>query len=351
MASLKEYLKYYKDLSFQETPLNDVDSMIFTQLVYADFKDVIPKEKGNYILFSDAMRLFLKKYNESKKVPRFLKEVYSLIDILKNARRYENIKLYYYIKMVDAEKQFCAFTLRFDGKVYVAFEGTDTSIIGWKEDFMLTNTFPVPAQRFAIQYLNNTVGFFDKEVYIGGHSKGGNLAMTSAMLSSTRVRMKIKNVYNFDGPGFRRKEFESSSYRRMEQKLRMFVPEDSTIGMLLLHTSNYHVVKSTASGVWQHDPFRWECFGGIFVPGNLSNRSKSLEKSNLDFISSLNDQERSKIIEVVFSVFDKLGITDTSQIKLPKLNQAITLVKEIQSIDSEIRKKIITLLKIMVKGM
>ncbi len=172
MASLKEYLKYYKDLSFQETPLNDVDSMIFTQLVYADFKDVIPKEKGNYILFSDAMRLFLKKYNESKKVPRFLKEVYSLIDILKNARRYENIKLYYYIKMVDAEKQFCAFTLRFDGKVYVAFEGTDTSIIGWKEDFMLTNTFPVPAQRFAIQYLNNTVGFFDKEVYIGGHSKG-----------------------------------------------------------------------------------------------------------------------------------------------------------------------------------
>lgn len=351
MANLKEYVRHYGDLLLSEVPFNDVDSMIFTQLVYADFKDVIPGEKNQYILFSDAARLFLKKYDFSKKVPKFLKEVCDLLDLLKEAKRYANVRLYHYVKFVDNEKQFCALTFRFDNKAYVAFEGTDTSIIGWKEDFMLTNTFPVPAQRYAIQYLNNTIGFFDKAVLIGGHSKGGNLAMTAAMLASTRVRMKIQKIYNFDGPGFRKKEYFSSSFRRMEQKLRMFVPEDSTFGMLLLHSENYQVVKSTAGGLFQHDPFSWECFGGVFIQGNQTQRSKSLGKTNIDFIGSLNDEERGKIIEVIFSVFDKLGITDTSQIKIPKLNQAISVVKELTSIDSEIRKKVVSFLKIIIKGM
>lgn len=351
MANWKEYLKHYKDLSFQESSFNDIDSLIFTQLVYADFKNIIPSSKNDYILLSDALRLVLKKNQEStKKIPKFLIEVYQLIDKLKDAKRYANIKMNHYIKIVDQEKQFCAFTLRFDDKVYISYEGTDTSIIGWKEDFMLTNTFPVPAQRFAIRYVNESVGFFDKEVYLGGHSKGGNLAMTAAMLGSTRVRMKIKMVYNFDGPGFRKKEYYATCYKRMEKKLKMFVPEDSTFGMLLLHTNHYYVVKSSASGLWQHDPFSWECFGGIFISGNHTARSKSLEKSNIEFLSSLNDEERSKIIDIIFSVFEKLGIQDTSQIKIPKLNQAISLIKEITSIEGEIRKKIISFLKIIIKG-
>lgn len=351
MANLKEYIKHYGDLSFEETPFNDVDSMIFTQIVYADFKKIIPSNPNEYILFSDAARLFLRKYDSGKKVPRFLKEVYELLDRIKESKRYANIRVYNYVKMVDQEKQFCAVTLRFDGKVYVAFEGTDTSIIGWKEDFMLTNTFPVPAQRFAIQYLNDTIHFWDKSIYVGGHSKGGNLAITSSMLANPMVRMKIKGVYNFDGPGFRKKEFESSAYRRIEQKLKMFVPEDSTVGMLLLHTNRYYVVKSMASGLWQHDPFSWECFGGVFIQGSQTSRSKSLEKSNVDFIGSLNDEERGRIIEIIFSVFHKLGITDTSQIKIPKLNQAIAFVKELTSIDGETRRKVITFLKILIKGM
>lgn len=350
MANLKEYIKHYGNLSFDDTPFNDVDSMIFTQLVYADFHLIVPSSKNEYILLSDAARMFFKKYDSNKKVPKFLKEVYELLRMISDTKRYSNIKIYYYVKMVDQEKQFCACTFRFNGKVYISFEGTDTSIIGWKEDFMISNTFPVPAQRFAIQYLNNTVQLFDKTIYLGGHSKGGNLAITAAMLASTRVKLRIKGVYNFDGPGFRKREFESSAYRKILPKLKTFVPEDSTIGMLLLHTKEYYVVKSNASGLWQHDPFSWECFGGVFIRGVQTSRSKSLEKSNVEFISSLNDEERGRIIEIIFSLFHKLGITDTSQIKIPKLNQAISLVKEITNIDSESRKRVITLLKILIKG-
>ncbi len=349
MANLKEYLKYYKNLSFRETPFNDLDSLIFSQIVYADFSDIIPSSKDNYILLSDAILKYLKKH-DGNIVTKFYREVYQLLDILRDSKRYANIKMYYYVKTVDHEKQFCAFTMRFEGIVYVAYEGTDTSIVGWKEDFLLTNTFPIPSQAFAIRYLNDSIGILDNNIVVAGHSKGGNLAMTAGMLANIHVRMRIKTIYNFDGPGFRKKEFSSSLYRKMEKKLKMFVPSDSTFGMLLLHTSNYSVVKSTASGIFQHDPFSWECFGGIFVPANLTSRSKSLELSNVNFLSSLNDEERGKIIEVIFSVFEKLGITDTTQIKISKLNQAISLVKEFRSVNSEIRKKIITFLKIIIKG-
>jgi hypothetical protein len=352
MASIKDYVKYYKDVSMDKVSFNEVDSMLFTQFVYADFKDIIPIEKGKFILFSDAARLFLRKYDENtKKVPKFIREVYDLIYQLRDAKRYADIKMYHYVKVVDDEKQFCAFTLRFQGKTYVVFEGTDTSLIGWKEDFMLSNTFPVPAQRMALEYLNETIGFFDNEVYVGGHSKGGNLAMTAGMLASSRLRMKIRTIYNFDGPGFRVKEFGTSAYGRMARKLKMFVPEDSTIGMLLLHTPSYQVVKSNVVGVWQHDPLNWECFGGIFIPGTLTIRSANLEKSNIEFIASLNESERAKIIDTIFSIFDKLGIKDTSEIKIPKINQAITLVKEITTLDSDSRHKLITLLKILIKGL
>ncbi len=351
MATLKDYVKYYKDLSFQESPFNDIDSLIFSQIVYADYDKIIPKDKGKYILFSHADLIFIKKYNyHKKKTPKFIHQVFDLIDSLKEAKRYANIKMYYYTKTVDEEKQFCAFTLRFQGMVYVAFEGTDTSIIGWKEDFLLTSTFPVPAQRFAIQYLNESIGLFDNFVIVGGHSKGGNLAMTASMLASTRIRMKIKQVYNFDGPGFREKQFNSLAFRRMENKLKMFVPNDSTVGMLLLHTKKYQVVKSNTVGLWQHDPFSWELFGGVFILGKLSARSVSLEKSNVEFISSLEEDERNKIIEIIFDIFAKLGITDTSQMKISKINQAISLVKEISSINSELRKKIVTFFKIILKG-
>ena len=352
MATLKDYVNYYKDIPFEEVFFNDLDSLLFTQIVYADFDGIIPKERGRYILFSDAMRLFLKKVASlDHKMPRFTKDVYEVIEQLKDSKRYGNVKMYHYIKIVDQEKQFCAYTLRFSGLVYVAYEGTDTSIIGWKEDFMLTNVFPVPAQRCAISYLNETIGLFDPNVIVGGHSKGGNLAMISSMLASTKIRMKIKRVYNFDGPGVRKKEFESIAYKRMCHKLKMFVPSDSTVGMLLLHPDNYMVVKSNANGLWQHNPFTWECFGGIFVPSKLTSRSAALEKSNLAFIGSLDEKERERIIDALFSIFDKLGVTDTSQIKLPKLNQAISLVKEIKAIDSDSRKKLITLFKMLIKGL
>ena len=215
---------------------------------------------------------------------------------------------------------------------------------------MLTNTFPIASQSLALNYLHESIGLFDNYVILGGHSKGGNLAMTAGMLAGIRVKNKIKTIYNFDGPGFREKEYESFAFKKMTSKLKMYVPEDSTVGLLLWHSSEFMIVKSSASGIWQHNPLTWECFGNIFLPGILTNRSANLENSNLNFIRSMNEEERGKFVEAFFSIFHRMGITDTSQLMEPKFNQAIQIIKELTSIDVETRNRLITLLKLMYKG-
>lgn len=353
MANIKEYIKHYKNVSFQDNPFNDIDSMLLTQIVYADFMGIVPSEKNRYILFSDAIRLFLKRrrITNPKKTPRFLVEVYNLLDDLKDANRYANMKIYFYKKIVDETKQFCACTFRFQNMTYISFEGTDSSIIGWKEDFLMTKTFPVEAQSLALRYLHDSINFFDNHVILGGHSKGGNLAMTAGMLAGIRVKNKIKTIYNFDGPGFREKEYQSSAFQKMTAKLKMFVPEDSTVGLLLWHSSEFTVVKSTGRGIWQHDPLTWECFGNIFILGNLTQRSANLESSNLSFIRSMNDEERGAFIEAFFSIFHRMGIIDTSQLLEPKLNQMLQVIKELYNFDAETKKRLITLIKMIYKGL
>ena len=61
---------------------------------------------------------------------------------------------------------------------------------------------PVPSQEAAVEYINSTCQYIRGRLYIGGHSKGGNLAIYSAVKCSERVRKKIDCVYNNDGPGF-----------------------------------------------------------------------------------------------------------------------------------------------------
>lgn len=44
-----------------------------------------------------------------------------------------------------------------DESVYVAFRGTDDTLVGWKEDFNMSFMTSVPAQLEAVQYVNQTL--------------------------------------------------------------------------------------------------------------------------------------------------------------------------------------------------
>ena len=63
-------------------------------------------------------------------------------------------------------------------------------------------------------------------LYLGGHSKGGNLAMYAAIREQT-IQPAITRVYNFDGPGFRPSFYERYDCTAILDRIHTYVPKDS----------------------------------------------------------------------------------------------------------------------------
>lgn len=348
MANIINYVEYYGNKNFDEIPFNDVDALVFAEFSYLHLEDFV---KGKLpMTIHELAEIYFEKITkeEIKNRIRIYREVYALFEAMKDTVRYQDIVISNYKNIVDEEKQFGAITFRNKRKwVYVSFEGTDDSIIGWKEDFDLSHTFPVPSQKMAMEYLENEVKFFDKTVYVGGHSKGGNLSLVASMYSSSFVRHRLKNIYIFDGPGLREEEYHSLNYHRIQSKIKMFVPEESIVGMMLCHDLNYTVVKSTTKGAWQHDGFSWECFGSMFVPGLLSKKSMTFSKEIVSFLRSIPDDERVEFVEAIFLVFKKAEITSTENITFSKLVKALGCIGDLTA-DKKIKDKLKKILSIII---
>ena len=203
--NLFEYVKKYGNATFEEEAFNEVDNVILSQIPYLPLTDVVSGFGHRPISLEKVAKLFDKKIKKRQTfLPvRFLKKVYKLLLIMSTMPRYKNILLYNYIKVVNHECQFGAITLRLpDKSVYIAYEGTDSSISGWHEDACMTYAFPIPAQELAANYLTRTLRILDNNVMVGGHSKGGNLAVYAALEAPFYLKNKIIKVYNNDGPGF-----------------------------------------------------------------------------------------------------------------------------------------------------
>jgi len=351
MANVFDYIKHYKEYTLDEIPFNDLDSLILTQLAYINFNDNVAKSSKEAVSidrlsehFGDRKRGIF--FNTDSLLMR---NSVKLLEHLKYTRRFSAIKAYGYVKIINDETQFSALSFLLPDKtIFISFEGTDSSIIGWKEDFNLMYQFPIPAQIRAIDYVNNTIGLFDSKVILGGHSKGGNLAIASAMYCKKYIKKKIVSVYSFDGPGFLKKEFESKEYQEMSKKLKMIVPSECFVGMLLYQPKNQIVVKSKYHGLLQHDIYNWECFGSVFIKDNLSKRSEKNHEKILEFLDEMTLIERHDFVNTIFLVFEKADITDTEDIKITKLNKSLSLLREIQNIDKETKNKIIIFIKMLI---
>lgn len=349
METISGYLKYYKDKLFEEVSFNDIDSAIFASLVYLDFEGIVDKD----ITIKEAGKKFFDTFDVKslRTLPLIVKKTVDNFRLLYNGERYKNIVLSNYIKIVDSEKQFCAMTYKMPNNfIYVAYEGTDDSLIGWQEDFEMIYRFPVPAQKWAVNYLNQAVKHSSKKVIVGGHSKGGNLAMCAFMGAKQHIKRKITTVYNFDGPGFRKEQIESKEYKQMLLKLKMFVPEQSVVGFILRHPENYFVVKSTGKGLFQHNINNWRCYGSVFIPGTLSDNSKNIESRVLSWLNDHNDEQRKIFVETVFDTFRKGDISKFSQLRKLNLVRVIKLIKASRKIDKESKELVLSAIKIILFG-
>ena len=158
MANIQDYLIWRGDVPLSAVPLNEVDGLVLSELVYADFSGLVPQD-GSRVPFRQVYDGFWRRHTKEKilATPSFTKMAPFLMDPMVNAARFGDMELSLYRDVVDtqADCQWAAVTFHLsDGTDFVAYRGTDTTIVGWKEDFNLSYQAETEGQRLAADYLN-----------------------------------------------------------------------------------------------------------------------------------------------------------------------------------------------------
>lgn len=306
MGTVLDYLEKYGKYTFEEMPMTEVDSLALCQLSYLKFDGMVPdvREEGEDIILES-----LENHPDFEKLfadVRYEKVNRALLMAMLRGRRFSSLRLNYYINVIEqeSETQFSAVTYFFqDGMAYVAYRGTDETIVGWKEDFNMAFLSPLPGQEYSVKYLETVAGRFQGSFYVGGHSKGGNLAIYSAMNCLPEIQDRILRIYSMDGPGFRPDVLKKCNYEKIVDRVVKILPNSSTIGMIFESDMHFQVVKSKAIGLLQHDPYTWQVTGNHLVRAkDLYEYSRQMDNALNEWILSLDEQQRRIFVDTLYHV-------------------------------------------------
>lgn len=344
MAGINTYIKEYGDKTFNEEKINEIDNVILSSIVYLNFDGIVPKNKKS-ISLCEAGNIFLYKYNyfDVSKLGIAQKVSYKILKQIVNTKRYKDIQMYNYKYIWDTDTQFGAVCFKVKKKfIYVAFEGTDNLLSGWKEDFQMAYEFPVPSQKLAVKYLNENIKLFDKNIIVGGHSKGGNLALVSSMYCKNRINKKIKQIYSNDGPGLKKEQIGSENYSKVRDRLIHLVPNYSYVGVLL-RNDKFTVIKTNRKDFMAHAVSSWQVNKNEFIRENLSSISDNFRKSLLKWLDEHDLEQREKMISTVFKTLEESGIKNLNDFF--NLKNAITVIRNVNNIDEETKNLVISLIE------
>jgi hypothetical protein len=233
--------------------------------------------------------------------------------------------------------QFSALTfVSSDCPAYVAYRGTDLTLVGWKEDFNMIFTEAIPAQLEAAAYLNAVSRFLKKPFYVGGHSKGGNLAVYAASFCDPKIQNRILAIYNNDAPGFNKKTTSTKGYKAIEKKIQTYIPQDSVIGLLFEHQKNYTVVRSSENGFMQHNPFSWQVLkNGMVQAPQITKQSKFVNKTLMLWLDGMEYQTRQQFIDSLYDILITTDVKSIPEFTDKWLKNTIILLKSMTHLDKE----------------
>lgn len=306
MGTVLDYIKTYGKYSFREMPMTEVDSLALCQLSYLKFDGLVPGAEEN---LPSVTLESLKRHPDYEKLfadVRYEEVNRALIEGMLAGKRYRNLKLNCYVNRVEKEweMQFSAVTyILNDGTVYVAFRGTDETIVGWKEDFNMAFRSPVPGQKRSVTYLNAVADRIHSPFYVGGHSKGGNLAVYSAMNCRPDIQERILRIYSMDGPGFRPEVLEECGYDRIATRVTKILPQSSLVGMLFEADMRFQVVASKKLGLMQHDPYTWLVDGDhLKAVNDIYERRRQMDNTLNTWILSLDEEQLRIFVDTLFQI-------------------------------------------------
>ncbi len=302
MSNLFDYLKWRGDLTFGNAPLCPVDTLLLSALSYVRWDEVLsPDPKAEPERLSVLAQRLLERGVKSKNE--------ELLQAAGASARYGALRLFGAQSELDGEQgiQFAAFCALLPGQLlYVSFRGTDDTLIGWREDLRMSYECPVPAQLRAAEYLRAVAAAYPlRRILVGGHSKGGNLAMYAAVNAGPDVRERIRRVFNHDGPGFCDDTLASPAYRELRERIDTFVPQSSIVGVLLEHEEDYRIVKSDAKGLAQHEPLTWQVLGADFEYATERTAFGVRTEQILDrFVNTFSPERKRLFAEALFTVLE-----------------------------------------------
>ena len=351
MANAFDYLSWRGDVPLSSDPFGEVDAMILSMLAYTEF-DGIVKYGGE----ETSLREVRDSYFSDKTVSEILEDKDFqpkspvLLDGLISGERFGNMTFSYYADETDKERnlQFSAVTYRLsDGTAFVAFRGTDSTLTGWREDFDISFLSKTEGQKRAAEYLDLIGKEVGLPLRVGGHSKGGNLAVYASAFCSPDVRRRIMTVYSFDGPGFPRETVETEEYRAVVNKTKSLIPDTSLVGQLLISEARHEVVKSAAKGIGQHDALTWQINRNRFERTSLSTAGELLGKAAGEWIEKMDYETRESLTETLFSLFASTGSDTFSEIGKKKRKSAEAILSAAKKLPHDKQRELLRLIALL----
>ena len=329
MANMIDYINWRGDITFKERPFNDVDNILLSELAYVELSECIDfDEKLTMKEVSERYFGYMKLRNRTNQVESVV------LKAMAESERFKDSIVYNVILKRDNDTQFAAICVALpDKSIYIAFRGTDDAIAGWKEDFALSFK-ETNAQAYAVSYLSKSIRRKRTVYRVGGHSKGGNLALYATLKLPEEKQNVIRNIYVNDSPGICPEMLDLEKYNNIKNKIIKIVPEFCIVGRMFEIDAKEKVVISDANGLFQHNPFGWQVMGDSFVETDKVSDDCKIYNDIFDkWIESATMEERESFTNSFFAALEATGAKNISQIGENGIKGFVAMISSMTNID------------------
>jgi len=341
MKTIIEYVQEYDCGNFETCVLTPVDMLILAELSYFELRKYgtiycsKKFEKFN-LLDRDGIVEKITNHTIDKEYNIALaKEIFK-------SNRFKNLEMAFYMDKKSSRDvmQYASMVYRLANNYVIAFRGTDMSLLGWQEDLNLSFLDRLPSHELSIEFVQRVIDDLPKgaNIYLVGHSKGGNFATFAASYIPPEYQSRIKGVYDFDGPGYKTDIFKCRQFKNIEHKYNKIVPYDSIVGTLMIDYSKYKVVSAAGpNGISQHSPFKWKLGDDndfVYLP-KISKTSRAFDRAFEDWLSVLDDNTKMDYTCAIFDFLYKCGIKDLRQLT----GEILPLFKRARAVQKRMKKK------------
>ena len=346
MKNMLDYIKEFGHVSFEERAFSEIDALVLTELEYLPLEKVVPSDENgeNFVTVKEIAEYMQEHKQElfDENPMMITQERHEVSQVIADAPRFQSLKFFGVVSVWDKDttKQFAAVTVEVEPSVrLVVFRGTDETLIGWKEDFLMTYSPLVAAQTDAKEYLAKQASLWNGDLMISGHSKGGNLAIYAAATQEEDVQLRIVDIFCFDSPGLYRSVLETKGYQNIVPLAMRYIPQDALVGLMLESEVPYVIVKSDAVGAMQHSAMTWGIEDGQFIKvDKLTKNSLLNDQTFKKWTESVSDEELELFWNVFFELLFSVGIDTVNDLYGQFMHYVQEFLKAAGNMDEEKRE-------------